>query len=327
MTQAMIFGMAFLEMPWKGKLKMRKAICGMMLGCLLFLSAGCASMPTSAKEKQAEYKPRTAVQLYVWTLDRRGKGIDFWGDLDNVLAEVKASGAKRIEGFLDWFSTEEKAERVKKLLAKHDLQIVGAYANGVMHKEGEAAQTIERICQWSKLAEQCGMEFVDVNPNPLPEHKQKSDEELDTQAEMLNKLGQKLAAMDLDLVIHQHDPAIRHKAREHRHNMKNTDPRWVNFCLDVDWVYRGGEDPVAMVKEMGSRIKAMHLRSSRGGVWMQTFGPGDVDYDAIAEHLKQNGYDGWLILELAYERKTKVTRPVKENVREGLVYMKSVFME
>jgi sugar phosphate isomerase/epimerase len=303
-----------------------------MLSCFLLIATGCASTSTNAtavteKKQEAQYNPQTAVQVYVWTLDRRAKGIDFWDDLDNVLAEVKGSGAQRVEGFLNWFSTEAQAERVQGLLVKHDLQLVGAYANGVMHEEDEAEKAIDRICLYARLAKRCDLQFVDVNPMPLPDHKQKTDSELDTQARMLNKLGKRLADMGLDLVIHQHAPAIEHDAREHLHNLANTDPRWVNFCLDVDWVYRGGEDPLAMVKKMGSRIKAMHLRSSQDRVWMQTFGPGDVDYEAIADYLKKIDYQGWLVLELAYGQGTEVTRSVEENVRQSLKYMNAVFLK
>ena len=100
----------------------------------------------------------------------------------------------------------------------------------------------------------------------------------------------------------------------------------MGFCLDTHWVFRGGQDPLTFVKEAGPKIKAFHLRNSKNGIWTESFGPGDVDYKAIAGYLRKNGFTGWLVLELAAEGKTKITRPLVENTRLGREYLQSVFL-
>ena len=274
---------------------------------------------------KAGYRPRVAVQLYVWVQDRGRQGKDVWQDLDAVFAEVKAAGGRAIEGFLDWFSTDDRATRVEFLLMKHDLVLAGVYTGGMFHEEGKAAQTIRVITEQAKRARRCGRPFIDVNPSTLPGWAKKTDAQLARQVKGLDALGKSLSKLGLQLVIHQHDPEIRHEAREHRYNVAHVDPKSVGFCLDTHWVYRGGQDPLKLLTEAGPKVKALHLRNSVDKVWSESFGPGDVDYSAIAAYLEKLEFRGWLVLELAHEGKTKITRPLVENVRAGLAYLESTF--
>lgn len=295
--------------------------------CLAAPDGQTGPMAGTTAERSPGYQPQVAVQLYVWIQDRGRRQIDFWDDLDNVLAEVKATGAKAIEGWLDWCDTDERADRAEGLLKKHGLRVIGLYAGGVLHEQAAAEATIASILARAERAKKrFGRIYIDVNPNPLPGKARKSDAQLATQVKMLDRLGRGLADRGLYLVIHQHDPEILHEAREHRYNVSHTDPRYVGFCLDTHWVYRGGQDPLALLKEAGRRVKALHLRNSENGVWTESFGPGDVDYAAIAKQLREIGFDGWLVVELAYEPKTKITRPLTDDVRLSLAYVNSVFL-
>jgi inosose dehydratase len=241
---------------------------------------------------------------------------------------VQAAGFSYIEGWLDWFSTAERAERTKRLLAAHDLKLAGLYSGGAFLDKAQSSQTIETIVDMADRASDLGLFYINVNPHPLPQKARKTDEQLASQAAGLNALGQRLKTMGLQLVIHQHDPEMMHGAREHRYHLAHLNPSVVGYCFDTHWSYRGGEDPLAMLKAMGPTVvKALHLRNSVDGVWSESFGPGDVDYAAIADYLRSIGYDGWLVLELAYESETKLTREIMENHRLARQYLESVFLE
>jgi len=224
------------------------------------------------------YQPRVAVQLYLWLQDRQSRNINYWDDLDAILAEAEAGGARAVETFLDWFNTDERAERAGKLLAKHNLRLAGLYAPGVLYEEQAARKTIDGILIDAGRARKFAPIFIDFNPLPLPKNERKTDEQLATQVRMLNELGKKLAEMNMSMVIHHHDAELKHEAREQRYNVAHVDPKCGGFCLDTHWLYRGGLDPLTLVKETGPKIKAIHLRNSTNGVWDETFGPGDIYY-------------------------------------------------
>lgn len=300
-----------------------------MLGawCLVGVILSLFATAVRAESKGDGYNPKLAVGMYRWVQDRRSKGTTMWDDLDAVLGEVRAAGFTYVEGFLqDFYGSDERAERTRRLLAKNKVKLAGLYTGGKLYEEQAGRKAIASIVEMARRAKGQGDLFIDINPNPLPGGKKKSDAQLATQARMLDELGRKLKALGMELVVHQHAPEIHHGAREHRYNIKHTDPKLVGFCIDTHWFYRGGADVMELTRATGKRIKAVHLRNSKGGVWTESFGPGDIDYKAVADYLREIGFDGWLSLELAVEKGTKVTQGIVENHRQGREYIEKVFL-
>ena len=58
---------------------------------------------------------------------------------------------------------------------------------------------------------------------------------------------------------------------------------------------------------------------------MEDLADGDVDYREIADYLKQIGYSGYLVVELAYEKGTKIKRSLEEDLRLSRLYAEKVF--
>jgi sugar phosphate isomerase/epimerase len=58
---------------------------------------------------------------------------------------------------------------------------------------------------------------------------------------------------------------------------------------------------------------------------MEDFGDGDIDYRAVARHLRSAGFTGYLSVELAWDRETPVTRPLEESLRISREYAERVF--
>jgi sugar phosphate isomerase/epimerase len=48
--------------------------------------------------------------------------------------------------------------------------------------------------------------------------------------------------------------------------VKNTNPEYVSFEMDILWTQHGGADPVALLKKYGSRFKLMHLKDLKKGI-------------------------------------------------------------
>ena len=68
--------------------------------------------------------------------------------------------------------------------------------------------------------------------------------------------------------------------------VENTDPRYVDFQLDVGWATIAGEDAAALVEQYGDRISSLHVKDAIVTVpneeWQQTtIGQGDVDWAAV----------------------------------------------
>jgi inosose dehydratase len=245
-------------------------------------------------------------------------------DLGGCLAEVRTSGFEGVEGWCDLhFGDDARTAATAEGLRRHGLSMPSAYTGGCMHDRKRADAAISTILAQAAraLAAGVGLRGVSINPDVAA----KSDAELVEQSRNLERLGKSLADMGLHLGIHNHTPEIRENARELRAALAQTDPAHVGLCLDVEWVRRGGLDPITFLDEYKDRVRALHLRQSHGGVWAEAFEDGDIDYRAIDRLLRQAGFDGWLIVENSHEARTAASRPLAEVQTESRRYVRAVF--
>ena len=63
--------------------------------------------------------------------------------------------------------------------------------------------------------------------------------------------------------------------------VKNTDPKYVNFELDILWAYFPGQDPTALLTKYGKRYKALHLKDLKNGVKGNMSGGTSQDNDVV----------------------------------------------
>jgi inosose dehydratase len=271
-------------------------------------------MVAASQARAVTYEPLLGTAIYVWTQQK--------ASIEDSLAGIQQAGYTRVELMSQMFAPEMR-ERTAVALKANRLELFSAYLGGPMHEEAGAEQTIAKALEMADVVQPLGAHLVNINPNPIKERK--TDEQLAVQAKSLNRLGGLLKKKGMRLTVHQHAPELREEAREWRHELRHTDPDLVWFCVDVDWLKRGGQDPIALLKEAGKRSVSLHLRSMKQGVWMEDFGEGDVDYRQVAAWLKEIGYQGYLVVELAYEKQTSPTRTLEENLRRSRLYAEKVF--
>jgi inosose dehydratase len=252
-----------------------------------------------------------------------------WGeDLDECMSDLAQTGITAYEPGL------ESAEDVKKLapfLKKYKISMPSVYVNSVLHKMDEAAKSIATVLSITDEALKLGTKIVVTNPSPIkwggPELK--NDAELSVQAKSMEKLGIELKKKGLTLAYHTHDVELRAGAREFHHILQNTSPENVSFCFDIHWVYRGSSDSQVAVfdvlKMYGSRVVELHIRQSVSGVWSETFGTGDIDYQRFANELKTMKMRPHLVIEQCVEAKTPNTMDGRQAHIRDLAMIKEIF--
>ena len=268
--------------------------------------------------------PRVAAQMYVWLQYNQEHGQRLEDHLDDAFAATERAGFTAVQGWLSWFATPEQTSATSAALAAHHLRLVAAYADGPLHDSGADA-TIARILERAAHARDHGVLTIVMNPDVRRDGAEKTDDELAVQARNLDRLGGGLQRMGLALAVHAHDKEMRSGAREWYYNLGHTDPAKVGICLDVHWLYRGGRDPLPMLRAAGGRIRDVHLRNSRDGVWEEDLGPGDLDYAVIARALREAKFSGTYTVELAYEPRTVRTRSIEEDLRRSRAFVRRTF--
>lgn len=75
------------------------------------------------------------------------------------------------------------------------------------------------------------------------------------------------------------------------------DPMYMGYTPDVGHIVFGGMDPVEIIKEAFPLIKHVHFKDASWKREWKKMGEGDIDIPQCVQVLKDNGYDGWLIVE------------------------------
>jgi len=90
----------------------------------------------------------------------------------------------------------------------------------------------------------------------------------------------------------------------------------VKLGPDLNWLLRGGVDPVDFIEAYGSSIVFLHIRDQNAdGTWSEAVGEGNMDYVAIGKALRAVGFSGDAVIELAHEGNFKPTRPLRDSLR------------
>ncbi len=118
-----------------------------------------------------------------------------------------------------------------------------------------------------------------------------SPEELVT---FLNTVGKKAEKAGLELLYHNHD--FEFKPNEEGivladYILENTDPRYVNFQLDLFWATYAEADIEAFIKRHPNRIKAFHVKDMDSERNMAPVGKGTIDFASIFKHQKTAGLE------------------------------------
>ncbi|HXH50287.1 MAG TPA: TIM barrel protein [Terriglobia bacterium] len=287
----------------------------------LLLLAPAALLSLAAKRYQSS---RLAVEGYIFQQYAERQHKKLADVLDEIFPMAHHAGFRNIElnqGFL----TPELRSRVLDLVQANSLHMPSVYVGGSMHQRSLAEHTISQALKIGELCKKFGCRAVINNPDPKPHDVPKTDAELAIQVEMLNLMGRELAKRGFQFWTHAHAPQMAEHAREWRYNLHHTDPKYVWVCLDIDWVYQGGQNPMELLREAGHRVASLHLRNSHEKVWLESFANGDIDYRQIASYLNQINLKPLLVVELAYRKQTVVTRPLEEDLRLSRIYAERVF--
>jgi len=92
----------------------------------------------------------------------------------------------------------------------------------------------------------------------------------------------------------------------------------------VHWCWRGGADPHVIYQEYADRVVGLHVRQSVDAIWTEALGDGDLDYAPMLKDLEARGFARPVVVEIAFEEATRITRSIAENNRLSLQWPRAL---
>ena len=240
----------------------------------------------------------------------------FTKNVPETIKKVRDFGFKKVELASTYNLSPEK---FKQMLDENKLKAVSGH-----YPFDRYATDEEGIAKEAKVF---GLQYVGCAWIP---HDGEFDEaECRKAIDVFNKAGETLAKHGLKFFYHCHGYEFRtHGAGTFMDMLiKETNPKFVAFEMDVFWVKHPGADPVQWLEKYPKRWELMHVKDMRKGLVGDLTGKADVkndvavgtgqmDWPAILKAAKKSGVKHYFIED---ESPT-----VEEQIPQSLSYLKTV---
>lgn len=277
---------------------------------------GCAGLArpwACAGEPQAQAAAKQViVGAHPWVYAATQPGHDITPVLDAIFADMSYAGMEGIELMHTALRPNDAPQRIAALAAKHRLPVIGTSFGGNMWDRKQHQAILEDAEVVIPRLAKLGGKTLGTSVGAA--RGIKTPEQLDSQAELLRKIIAICDAHGVVLNLHNHT----YEVENGLHDLKGTLQRvpGVKLGPDLNWLVRGGVDPVGFIQAYRDRLVFLHLRDQKAdGTWSEAMGEGDMDYAAIGKALKEVGFAGHAVIELAHPAGFKPTRPLRESLK------------
>lgn len=239
--------------------------------------------------------------------------------LETVFADFKYSGLDCVELMHLALLHDDAVDRIGALITKYGVSVIGTSIEVPMWNRAEHAAILKDAEVFIPRLAKLGGRTMGTSVGRA--NRVKTPAELDAQAEMVRRLTEMCKAHGIVLNLHNHT----YEVENNEYDLKGTLARVPDAKLgpDLNWLVRGGVDPVDFIQRYGKRLVFLHLRDQAAdGKWTEALGEGVMDYVAIGKALRDVGFSGDAMIELAHERGFKLTRPLRESWKISREYVR-----
>ena len=278
------------------------------------LGSGCNSTRTRARSSR-----RVLVGGHPWVYAATQPNYDIYPVLDQIFADMSYAVLDAIELMHTALRYPDAVERIRTLSNEHNLPVIGASFGGAMWDRTQHDKVFQDATVVVTRLAELGGRTLGTSVGRAPQTK--TNAQLDAQAELLRRIINLCSDNGIELNLHNHT----YEVENDMHDLAGTLARIPEARLgpDLNWLLRGGVDPVEFIETFGDRIVFLHIRDQNAdGTWSEAVGEGDMDYLAIGRALATASFCGDAVIELAHERDFDLTRPLRESLKMSRAYVR-----
>jgi sugar phosphate isomerase/epimerase len=260
-------------MPWpvillNNKLKANNTMKKLKLKARLLGAATALSLITSGVQAQSKnliFPEAPGIVSYTYRNN-------FAKDVPATLDIIKSNGIIDIE-FSNLF--KQKSEDLRRMLDERGLK---CSSYGVSYTD-----LVDKTDEVARDAKNLGANYVRIAGIPHT----KGTFTLNNAKQAIsdfNRVG-KILKDKYGLMVIYHNHGFEFEPYEngtlYDYMVKETNPQYVGFELDILWAFFPGQDPAKLLKTYGSRYKALHLKDLKKGVIGNNSGGTDTNNDVV----------------------------------------------
>jgi len=273
------------------------------------------------KKRDSVSNQIVTVGAHPWIYAAQLPGYDITPVLETIFQDMKHAHFDGIELMHHPLMDSRQVNLLKDLIDKYGLPVMGTSYGANMWDRAQHSSILKDVrIILDNLALVSGrtMGISVGNAESI-----KTGDQLDAQAELLVEIRKMARDRNIEINLHNHT----YEVENEMHDLRGTLRRIPDIFLgpDINWLSRGGVDPVRFIIEFGKQIVFMHLRDEdQNGKWSESLGEGNTDFNAVAKALRKIDFQGDLVVELAHESGFKPTRPIRESLSMSREYVKKV---
>lgn len=223
---------------------------------------------------------------------------DMSKDVKTTLQTIAITGYKNIEaaGYADGKFYNLTPSEFKSLLNELDLSPVSTHQGSV---------TLENADDMIADVKTAGFQYfvIPVPPMGLFTFDQETMKMgmtggAENLTKIINILGEKCHKAGLKLLYHNHDFEFQKDPDgivPIEYMLENTDPKYVNFQMDLYWVTKAGADPIAYFQKYPGRFKIWHVKDMDDQGRFAPVGKGNIDFKRILAQKELSGMEYYMV--------------------------------
>ncbi|MBL0161912.1 MAG: sugar phosphate isomerase/epimerase [Bryobacterales bacterium] len=276
-----------------------------------------SSLPAVTQAQQ----PRVRVGAHLWLFAAKEPNYDATPVLEEVFRQMSGAKLDGIELMHRVLLAEGSVARIKSLSAQYRLPVTGTSWSGDLWNPVRHAVELAQMEVVLDRLQMLGGRTLGVSVGDA--RRKKTAVDFDAQADALRHILRLCASRQIVPNLHNHV----YEVRDGEHDLNGTLSRIPEIRLgpDLGWLYRAGIDPVDFIRRRGRQMVFAHLRNEKADhTWPEDLTDGAIDYAAVGKALREVGFQGDLMIELAHEKEFVATRPYGESIRLSREWVRRV---
>ncbi len=240
--------------------------------------------------------------------------------LADIFSDFNYAGMQGLELMEVLLRHDDAVQRLTDLVGKYKVAVTGTSYNASMWDKAKHKEILEDIDMVTQRLHTVGGITLGISVGDAG--RLKTEQELDAQADVLKSIIKLCAKNKIEPNLHNHT----YEVKDNLHDLKGTLARIPDVKLgpDLNWLVRGGVDPVWFIETYGHQMVYMHIRDQKAdGKWTEAVGEGVIDFPAIVKALKKADFKGRAAIELAFD--APPVNAVKDDWKKSREYVKNVF--